>query len=72
MAILRCTESFVAGQVVFTFGQLVDSADSVVEGREHLFEPVDVYVSRQSARATETATAAPGEVRNVKPRSTRK
>lgn len=69
MAILRCTESFAADGRVFTLGQLVDSAEPVVKGREHLFEPVDVYVSR---RSSETATAAPDEARTVKPRASRK
>lgn len=61
MAILRCMVPFVADGQVFTMGQLVDSDEPLVAGREHLFEPVETFVSRRSA--VETATAAPGEVR---------
>lgn len=41
-------------------GQLFDSADPCVVKRPNLFESVEVAVTR-----TETATAAPGEVRTV-------
>ncbi len=41
-------------------GQLVAADDPVVKGREHLFAPVEDVV--------EQATAAPGELRAVKPR----
>lgn len=69
MAILRCTEPFAADGVIVTMGQLIDSGHPVVKGREHLFEPVETFVSRRSG--SETATAAPGEARTVK-RATRK
>lgn len=66
MAILRCTESHFDGTRVVAAGELVDSDDPILQGREQYFEPVDTYVTRRSARAVETATAAPGEVRTVK------
>lgn len=50
-------------------GELVDSDDPVVDGREEMFEPVDTFMSRH--RSSETATAAPGEARAIK-RSPRK
>ena len=61
-----------------TGGQLVDSADPIVKGRERFFEPVDDYMAKRSANVEE-ATAAPGERRsrgraakkaNGKPKST--
>lgn len=69
MAILRCTESFFADGVVVAMGQLVDSGAPIVKGREHLFEPVETFMSRRSG--SETATAAPDEARTVK-RTSRK
>lgn len=73
MAILRCIEPFAGDDNrVVSAGSLVDSDDPIVKGREHLFEPVETYMSRR-AGTTEQATAAPGEVRNVKrPRSAAK
>lgn len=66
MAILRCKEAFsidIDGiPHVFAGGQLVDSSHAVVKGREHLFEPVDTYMSRSTV---EQATAEPGQARTV-------
>lgn len=68
MAILRCKEPFSADvdgvPRTVTAGQIVDSKDRVVKGREHLFEPIEDYASRQAGRV-EAATAAPGEKRSV-------
>ena len=60
--LLRCKTSFrPAGRpVMVQRGDLVDSSDPVVNGREHLFESVEDIV--------EAATAAPGESRTVAPR----
>jgi len=67
MATLRCTHAFTTEidgvPRVVTGGQLVDSDDPVVAGREHLFEAVDTYMARR--KSVEEATAAPGEVRTV-------
>ena len=64
MAIVRAKEpfSYIDGHGVprvVSPGQLFDDADPAVAKRGHLFEPVEVA----AARATETASAAPGEVR---------
>lgn len=70
MATLRCKDAF-ATHVngiprVVAAGQLVDSDDPAVKGREQFFEPVDTYMSRRSGvHQVEHATAAPGEVRMV-------
>lgn len=46
---------------------VVHSDDSVVQGRERLFEPLKVTrLGARAARATETATAGPGELRDVR------
>lgn len=67
MATLRVKEPFAVdvkgAPRVLTAGQLVDSADPVVKGREHLFETLDTYMDR---KAPEQATAAPGERRSVR------
>ena len=59
MAVLRCTSPFAVqeGAVprVLRAGDLVDENDSVVKGREGMFEPVETTVER--------ATSAPGERR---------
>lgn len=74
MATLRCKEPFSADikgvPRVVPAGQLVDSSDPIVKGREHLFESVDAHMaSRDTApdtmAAVETATAAPGEKRSA-------
>jgi hypothetical protein len=63
---------------VVAAGELVDDSDPVFKGREHLFESVDVYVERVDKKrvsnvTVESATANPGEVRQVtKPRKPRK
>lgn len=66
MAIVRAKEpfSYIDGQGVprvVSPGQLFDDGDPAVVKRAHLFESVEVA----AARATETATAAPGELRSV-------
>lgn len=59
MAILRCKQSFhaIGRPVMVHRGQLFDSSDPIVRGREQLFEAVDDLV--------EQATAAPGERRSI-------
>ena len=69
MAILRCKEAFAVtdsdgAALVFAPGDLVDSKNKHVKGRESLFETVEASVERQ-ARPVEQATAAPGEQRSV-------
>jgi hypothetical protein len=52
-------------------GDLVSSDEDIVEGREHLFEELKVITipksegKRRRGQSTETATAAPGEVRQL-------
>lgn len=53
--LLRARETFFVGRITVYEGDIVDSKDTIVKGREHLFAPVGV----------EQATAAPGELRNV-------
>lgn len=74
MAIKRCTQAFataIDGQpVVFTTDKLFDENDPVYKGlnaeqRRIFFEDVETYTERRAVRQTETATAAPGESRNV-------
>lgn len=74
MAILRVKEPFsvdVDGSPrVFTAGQLVDSTNPAVKGREHLFETIDEWMGQQpGAGGVEQATAAPGEKRSLGKRS---
>jgi hypothetical protein len=61
-----------AGHVSIHEGQLFDSKDPVVKGREHLFDPVEESAKQAAAKrkttarktpAVEQATAAPGEKR---------
>lgn len=67
MAVLRVKEAFSFTEKngvarVLCPGDLVDSNDTAVKGREQFFEtPEDVV-----ARSVEQATAAPGEKRAVK------
>lgn len=70
MATLRCKDAFAADVAgvprVVAAGQLVDSSDPIVKGRERFFEPVDMYMGRRSEKPpaqAETATAVPGERR---------
>lgn len=74
MATLRCKEPFAVFidgvPHVVGAGQLVDSDDPVVQGREAMFEQVDTYMTRH--RPVEQATAAPGEARTVTKRGARK
>jgi hypothetical protein len=73
MATLRVKEPFAVdvkgAPRVLTAGQLVDSTDPVVKGREHLFEAIEAYMVRSSP---EQATAAPGEKRSVAKRAPQK
>lgn len=58
--ILRANTTFHVGQRTVRDGDIVDSTDPIVAGREHLFDsPADVI---------ETATASPGERRSTPPR----
>jgi hypothetical protein len=55
---------------VYAAGQLVGDGDPILRTHGELFEPVEAQVARQeqtprSVSAVETATAAPGEVRNT-------
>ena len=73
MAIVRAKEPFAYTDAaglprVVNPGQLFDSTDPCVVKRPHLFEAVEVAAARGLATATETATAAPGEARSVRPR----
>lgn len=65
MPILRATTSFATSDRTIRTGDLVDSTDPVVKGRESLFELVEVA----AARTVEQATAAPGEKRARKARA---
>lgn len=59
MATIRARTHFTVGRRHVRPGDLVDSGDPIVEGREHLFVPVE-------PTNVERATAAPGERRAVK------
>jgi predicted RecB family nuclease len=71
----RCTGGFAittkSGPLVFAAGRLVGDDDPILRTHGHLFEPVEAQVARQEATpqsvtaATETATAAPGEARQM-------
>ena len=52
-------QSFTVGPKTYKRGQRVDSSDPVIEGREDLFEQLEVI---------ERATAGPGEKRMTPPR----
>ncbi len=52
---------------VVTAGHLMSSNDPDFKGKEHLFEPVEVAAARVAS--VEQATAAPGEMRDLTPRS---
>jgi len=80
MTIMRVKEAFAVGMEggehrVFAAGDLVDSADSVYQGREHLFEELSVAVDRKGTPPTsaghpsvvERATAEPEEKRDIRP-----
>ncbi len=62
----RVREAFATGIRVCTAGEILSADDPVLKGREQFCEPVGEYVARVSAAATETASAAPGEVRSVR------
>lgn len=68
MGTLRCKEAFAVtdsdgAALVFAPGDLVDSKNKWVKGRENHFEKVEAAAERQSR--VEQATAAPGEQRSV-------
>lgn len=69
MAIKRCKTSFavVTGGTprVVRVGALVEDTDPVLKGRENLFEDAEAFVSAQTARRVEQATARPGERRSI-------
>ena len=66
MSVKRSKEAFTTwvdgAPRVVTIGQLLDSGDPVIKGREHLFEDVETHVAEKATRV-EQATAAPGEKR---------
>lgn len=65
MPVLRAKTTFAApGRVFINRGDLVDSSNPVVKGREHLFEDVETHVER--------ASAAPGEKRRAVKRPAKK
>ncbi len=59
----RVKEAFAYGNVVATPGEIWASDNPAFKGREQFFEPIADAAVRTAARATETASAAPGEVR---------
>lgn len=70
----RCKGGFAVqtedGPLVYAAGRLVSDDDPILRTHRHLFEPVEMQVQRQeqaprSVTAVETATAAPGEARQV-------
>lgn len=65
MTILRAREpfsiTFNGTPRGFVVGDLIDSEHPIVQGREHLFEPVETFSLMPSV---EQATAAPGEKRS--------
>ena len=69
MAVLRAKEPFAYTDVTgvprtVRTGDLFDSADPCVGKYPNLFETVEVAVARSVPAGTETASAAPGEVRS--------
>ncbi|BBC53882.1 putative head-to-tail connector protein [Mycobacterium phage HC] len=75
MSIVRAKEAFAyfgrdrVSRIVKP-GDLFDDSDEAVQGREKLFEPVEVTAARRAG--VETATAEPGELRSIgkRPRKT--
>lgn len=72
MAVLRVKESFSFNHqgmpVVLRTGQLVEDGHPYVKGHESLFELAETSntaITRATAQAEETATAAPGERRSM-------
>lgn len=59
----RVKEAFAYGNAVATPGEIWSSDNPAYKGREQFFEPIEDAVTRTASRATETASAAPGEVR---------
>ena len=58
----RVKEAFAYGHFVATPGEIWAGDNPAFKGREQFFEPV---ASAAVVRATETATAGPGELRSV-------
>lgn len=58
--ILRANTTFHVGRRAVRQGDIIDSSDPIVAGREHLFD--------SAADVVEAATAAPGERRSTAPR----
>lgn len=73
MAIKRAIQPFTAyidGMPrVIRAGDLVEDTDPVMQGRTHLFETVEDHVAQRQPQQpqVETATAEPGEQRNLTP-----
>lgn len=72
MSVLRVTEPFSADvdgvPRIYKTGDLVQSDDKVVtKSRARFFEDAEEFIARTVTRSgrTETATAAPGEVRHL-------
>jgi hypothetical protein len=71
MATLRAREPFSFNDIngvpqIVAAGDLFDSADRNIKGREHLFEAVEVNVDRRrKATSVEDATAEPGAKRSL-------
>ncbi len=65
MSYFRVKEAFAYGNAVATPGEIWASDNPALKGREQFFEPLEDAVVRTASRATETASAAPGEVRHV-------
>ena len=71
MTTLRAREPFSFNDIngvprAVSAGDLFDSADRNVKGREHLFEPVEVDIDRRrKATSVEDATAEPGAKRSL-------
>lgn len=64
MAALRARTHFSVGRRFVRPGDILDSTDPIVAGREHLFSPIG-----DAGQPVEQATARPGEGRNVRPPS---
>jgi len=86
MAVLRCVEAFAYSepngvQRVLRPGDLVESDDPAVKGREQWFETVEANVKRATERregkdssdgVIEQATSAPGEKRSTRAKAAAK
>ena len=59
----RVKEPFAYGNAVATAGEIWSGDNPAFKGREQFFEPIAAAASRTASRATETASAGPGETR---------